>query len=129
MSPRDTESLDDGPHIAVVHSGPDDELAELIELAYELRRGAQTRVVVVSPREPSRRTVLWRDIYPAAPHLHHAELIVTAAGWGAMQDTEHVRDRHRFVPFPRALDDQFARARAAQASRPSVDPGPAAATL
>lgn len=135
--PLDDTRLDDEPHIAVVHSGPDDELGELIDLAHELRRGARTRVVVVSPHRPTAAarwrhvdpSARWRDVYPVAPHLHHAELIVTAAGWGAMQDTEHVRDRHRFVPFPRALDDQFARARAAEAARRAVGTGTAAATL
>jgi hypothetical protein len=26
-----------------------------------------------------------------------------------MAETEALRERHRFVPFPRSLDDQFAR--------------------
>lgn len=108
--------LHDGPHVAVVHSGPPEELSELVELAHELRPDPHARVVVVSPRRPPRLhgSTVWSDIYPVAPHLGHAEVIVTAAGWGAMHDTEHVRDRHRFVPFPRALDDQFARARLAR---------------
>jgi hypothetical protein len=34
---------------------------------------------------------------------------VTAAGFNLMHETAHLRDRHTFVPFERALDDQFAR--------------------
>ena len=129
--PAPGEPLTDGPHIAVVHSGPDDELDDLIELAREHRSAASVRVVVVSPEPPRRipRGTLWRDVYPAAPYLRHAELIVTAAGWGAMHDTGHVRDRHRFVPFPRALDDQYARARAARVAGRVPGPAAAAATL
>ena len=125
------EPLADGRHIAVVHSGPDDELDDLIELARERRSAASVRVVVVSPQPPRRLPggTLWRDVYPATPHLHHAELIVTAAGWGAMHDTGHVRDQHRFVPFPRALDDQYARARAAWVPGRARGPTAAAATL
>jgi hypothetical protein len=101
------------PHVAVVHTGPGNELGELIELAHGVRPGPRVRLVIVSPRRPDRLRAgaVWCDLYPAAPHLHHAEVIVTAAGWAVMQDTEHVRDRHRFVPFPRPLDDQFWRAR------------------
>ena len=125
------EPLHDGPHIAVVHSGPEEELGELIELAHEHRSAASVPVIVVSPDRPARLPggTVWRDVYPVAPHLHHAELIVTAAGWGAMHDTTPVRDRHRFVPFPRALDDQFARASAARRTVPALAPVTVAATL
>jgi hypothetical protein len=53
------------------------------------------------------------------------ELIVDSfpAGFNVMHETASVRERHRFVPLPRALDDQFARA--ASVRRPAVI-GPAA---
>jgi len=125
------ESLHDGPHVVVVHSGPADELDELVELAYEHRPAAAAGVVVVSPVAPAHlpRGAVWRDVYPVGPHLPHAELVVTAAGWGAMHDTARVRDRHRFVPFPRALDDQFARAEAARRAVGVLGPAAVAATL
>jgi hypothetical protein len=56
----------------------------------------------------------WRDVYPAAPHFAHAERLVTAAGWGAIRDGAPFRDKHRYIPYPRALDDQFARAAVAR---------------
>jgi hypothetical protein len=94
-------------HWLVVHSGPDHELDRL--LAHAARA---SRIVVVTPRRPARLPdrAQWRDVYPVAPHLGHAERIVTAAGFNLMQETAHLRDRHTFVPFERALDDQFARA-------------------
>jgi hypothetical protein len=94
------------PHWLVVHSGPQAELDVLLSRASEA-----PRVVVVSPRRPAQLPdgAQWRDVYPVAPHLAHAERIVTAAGFNLMQETAQLRDRHTFVPFERALDDQFAR--------------------
>jgi hypothetical protein len=97
------------PHWLVVHSGPGHELDRLLAHAADA-----PRIVVVTPRRPSAlpRRARWRDVYPVAPHLPYAERIVTAAGFNLMQETAHLRDRHTFVPFERALDDQFARAEA-----------------
>jgi hypothetical protein len=98
--------LVDEPHWLVVHSGPDAELLALLG-----RAAAAPRIVVVSPRRPSRlpARAQWRDVYPVAPHLAHAERIVTAAGFNLVQETAALRERHVRVPFPRALDDQFGR--------------------
>ena len=94
------------PHWLVAHSGPDRELNALIA-----RADRAPRIVVVSPRRPSKlpRHAAWRDVYPVAPHLAHAERIVTAAGFNLMHETRPWRDRHTAVPYARALDDQFAR--------------------
>jgi hypothetical protein len=112
VAPAGTPLLDE-PHWLVVHSGPDHELGRLIELAADA-----PRIVVVSPRRPARlpRRAQWRDVYPVAPHLAHAQRIVTAAGFNLMQETAHLRDRHTFEPFERALDDQFARSGAERAA-------------
>ncbi len=95
------------PHWLVVHSGPEAELATLLEHA-----AGAPRVLVVSPHRPARLPAhaRWSDVYPVAPHLGGAERIVTAAGFNAMHETAPWRERHTFVPFERALDDQFARA-------------------
>lgn len=89
--------LVDEPHWLVVHSGPEHDVEHLIARAHRA-----PKLVVVSPRH--------RDVYPVAPHLPHAERIVSAAGFNVMQEAAPWRERHTFVPFPRALDDQFARA-------------------
>jgi hypothetical protein len=101
------------PHTLVVHSGPEDEVLALAEYARELR--PQDTLVVVAPSRPAGlpRGAVWQDVYPAAPHLPFAELVVTAGGFNAVLDGTPVRERHRVIPFPRPLDDQFARARAA----------------
>jgi hypothetical protein len=97
------EPLAGEPHWLVVHSGPQREIDTLIEHA----RGAP-KLVVVSPRH--------RDVYPVAPHLAHAERVITAAGFNAVHENEPWRERHTMVPFPRALDDQFARAQCGRGS-------------
>ncbi|MDA0183149.1 hypothetical protein OJ997_22760 [Solirubrobacter phytolaccae] len=89
------EPLASQPHTLVVHAGPDHELQQLLALA-------EGNTVVVHPRH--------HDVYPAEPHLAHAERIITGAGFNAMHETEPYRDRHTAVAFPRQLDDQHARA-------------------
>lgn len=85
----------DEPHTLVVHAGPEAELQHLLTHA----RGT---TLVLHPRH--------HDVYPAEPHLAHAEHIITGAGFNAMHETAPYRDRHTAIPFPRALDDQHARA-------------------
>ena len=113
---RTGRPLSRAPHTLVVHSGPDDEIAQLL-------RHAAGHTLVISPRH--------RDVYPIAPHLAHARHIVTAAGFNLMQETAHLRDRHTFIPFARPLDDQFARAATLNAQRSPImsatQPSPAAA--
>lgn len=86
--------LHDGPHTLVVHAGPDHELQQLLAHA----RG---KTLVVHPRH--------LDVYPAEPHLAHADHIITGGGFNAMHETAPYRDRHTAVPLPRELDDQHAR--------------------
>ena len=54
------------------------------------------------------------EIYPVEAHLAHAERIITGAGFNLMHEAAPFRDRHVFTPFPRVLDNQFARAAAAR---------------
>jgi hypothetical protein len=118
--------LTDRPHWLVVHSGPDAELVELAEYASEMRAAERghPRILVIAPHRPQwlPRDAQWCDIHPATPHFANAERIFTAAGFNAMRETSELRDRHRFVPFPRPLDDQYARARHAvlEHDRPPV---------
>ena len=65
-----------------MHSGPQAEIDELLTHA----EGAP-KLIVVSPRH--------RDVYPVAPHLAHAERVITARGFNAMQTRpRRWRDRH-----------------------------------
>jgi hypothetical protein len=103
--------LTDHAHWLVVHCGPDDEVELLTEHAAER---TETRLLVVSPRRPTSLPprARWLDVHPVAPHLAHAERVVTAGGFNAMHETSALRERHVCIPFPRPLDDQFARAAA-----------------
>jgi hypothetical protein len=119
IAPAGAPLLDE-PHWVVVHSGPNHELERLLAHTADA-----PRIVVVSPRRPARlpERAQWRDVYPVAPHLAHAQGIVTAAGFNLMQETAHLRDRHTFVAFERALDDQFARSGAERAAGLAVGHG------
>lgn len=111
----------DGRHWLVVHSGPPDEVEDLLRYAIEMRQheGTDVRIVLVSAVRPpvSAPSLTMIDVYPAWPLFERAERIVTAAGFNVMRQTAPFRSRHRFVPFPRALDDQYTRA--SRARRPA----------
>jgi predicted glycosyltransferase len=95
------EPLSDEPHWLVVHAGPGHELDALIDRA----RGAPELIVITNA-----------EIYPVAPHLSHAERVITGGGFNAVHENARWRERHTIVPFPRALDDQFARAQCGRGS-------------
>ena len=101
------------PRWLVVHSGPEDELDELVAYASEHahRCGSDPQIAVVGP--PPRG----RDLYPAGPLFAGADRIYTAAGFNVMRQLAGMRDRHHVLPFPRRYDDQFERARRARAER------------
>lgn len=104
------------PYWLVVHSGPAEEVRELVEYACELQR--------LATEKPDRTLVATRckielpqgfelvDAYPASPLFPSASRIITAAGFNAMHETAPWRDKHHAVPFARRFDDQYWRAAA-----------------
>jgi len=104
----------EGRHWLVVHSGPPDEVEDLLSYAVEMRAREKqnVRIVLVSAVRPnvSAPSVSMIDVYPAWPLFPHADRIISGAGFNVMRQTEPYRRFHRFVPFPRALDDQYSRA-------------------
>jgi len=93
------------PFSLIVHSGPKEEIEELIEYAREL--GTEPLLVATPcPVDGVERidTDSPADFFPAATR------IVTAAGFNVMLETEPWRDKHHALPFPRRFDDQFLRA-------------------
>ena len=75
-------------------------------------RTSDPHLVLVVPQaldcvEPG---VMRLHAYPARYLFPLAERIVTACGFNAMAETAPYRPIHRFLPMPRALDDQHARA-------------------
>lgn len=104
------------PRWLVVHSGPDGETAELLEYAREQARleGLKPALVLITQvfsgkLRPGERLF---SCYPAAPLFPLADRIISACGFNTMRQTLAYRERHRFLPMPRRLDDQFARAAA-----------------
>jgi hypothetical protein len=108
------EAVEEEPYWLVVHSGPGEEVRELVAYAREL--GAPKELIVA-------------DTVPAAPLFPAAAKIITAAGFNVMLETEQWHAKHVAVPFARRFDDQFVRASRRRKMRLSSAnaPGPAAA--
>jgi len=98
----------------IVHSGPEDEVRELIAYASEL--------LVIENERPEKILVATQcrvqlpsgfeaiDVYPAATMFARATRIISAAGFNVMLESNSHQDKHVVVPFPRRFDDQFRRA-------------------
>ncbi len=103
-----------GPRWLVVHSGPLNEVNELLAYARESAavEGATPTLLLVSPEYHSEggRDVIHLPLYPAFSLFSLADRIISACGFNIMQETTPYRHKHRFVPMPRRFDDQFARA-------------------
>lgn len=104
------------PYWLIVHSGPDDEVRELIAYTEELRRLADiepervlvaTRCTITLPEGFERL-----DAVPATSLFPAATRIISAAGFNVMLETRQWREKHCVVPFARAFDDQYYRAAA-----------------
>lgn len=102
----------------VVHSGPGNEVAELLAYARDLQRmeNRTDPIVVVSPGAAIDLDLLdlggalHVDVYPATRLFARAARIVSGCGFNIMRQTLPHRDRHSYLPLPRRFDDQFARA-------------------
>lgn len=97
----------------IVHSGPAEEVQELINYAVALREVKRTKapVLVATPCDVAMPDDFTRiDAFPATPLFANAACILSAAGFNVMLETEPWRDKHVVLPFARRFDDQFARA-------------------
>ncbi|HET6148924.1 MAG TPA: hypothetical protein VFH68_15410 [Polyangia bacterium] len=97
----------------VVHSGPRQEVAELVAYARDLQRleGDRAPIVVANPqRAPLGDDLLALDLHPATPLFARAARVVSACGFNVMRQMAPYRERHRVLPLPRRYDDQFTRA-------------------
>lgn len=100
----------------IVHSGPADEVHELLGYARELasRAGEAPRMMVATRCAidlPPEVRKLGGSLHQPPPYAAAAR-IISAAGFNVMLETEAWRHKHHVLPFPRRFDDQFARARA-----------------
>jgi hypothetical protein len=105
---------DGRPLWLIVHSGSDEEVAEIVSYADEMRRieGIQARLVLVARAVPSKlpADVCCLDVYPAALLFPTATRVVSACGFNVMRQMTAYREKHRYIPFARRFDDQFKRA-------------------
>jgi hypothetical protein len=99
----------DAPYWLIVHSGPEDEVRELIAYTGELHPPSLV-LVATQCDVPLPQGFERVDAYPASTLYPHAGRIITAAGFNVMLETEPWRDKHAVVPFPRRFDDQYLRA-------------------
>lgn len=104
----------------VVHSGPGDEVGQLLLYAAEMQRieGCNDAILLSSPVEPEPTGIPFRrvDAWPASSWFASAARVITACGFNVMRQMAPWREKHRYLPFPRRLDDQFARAAAARSA-------------
>ncbi|HEX7150034.1 MAG TPA: hypothetical protein VF618_01005 [Thermoanaerobaculia bacterium] len=97
----------------IVHSGPANEVEELIAYTRDLQTVERDRtpVLVATATEPALPPNFHRvEAFPATPLFAEATRIISAAGFNVMLETERWRTKHHVLPFPRRFDDQFARA-------------------
>ena len=90
----------------------------LIAFACEVRRAErdESRLYLVAPARPDELPdgVHYSAIYPAQPLFAAAHRVFSACGFNLMREMRPHRHKHRFLPFARSLDDQYARARLAR---------------
>lgn len=114
LMPASTPTMAIENYWVVVHSGPQDEVRELVQYANELRSIAENppeRVIVISRcTVPLPNGFASQDLYPASQLFPAASRIISAAGFNVMLETEPWRAKHHVVPFARKFDDQYSRA-------------------
>jgi hypothetical protein len=124
VEPVETAAMSGPGAWLVVHSGPDAEILELVAYARELAafEGRSPPLTLVSPRRPAAlpAEIAHLDVYPVWPLFPSAERIITAAGFNAVRQLAPWRERHRMLPFPRTLDDQFTRAARTRRATPGT---------
>jgi hypothetical protein len=102
-------------HWLVLHSGPDDEVDDLITYAKHIRdiEQKQNPLLLVTPSAINKWThqpVKHIRYYPAQTLMPHVEKIITACGFNTMRQATVYRNKHHFFPFARRFDDQYFRA-------------------
>ncbi len=110
------QSLPDGRAFwLIAHSGPRQEVSELIAYALEQRRieAADAVIAVASfdPPSPLPEYCIPIAAAPLAGWYARAQRIFGAAGFNFVDETAGFRNKRVLLPFPRRFDDQFERAR------------------
>jgi len=102
------------PMWLIAHSYPVDEVLQLYDYAQDLAKVQNKNysfvIISSSPIEGISSQVLQLNIFPAYPFFIYADRIFTGCGFNSMKQTETIKEKHSFIPFPRRFDDQFQRA-------------------
>jgi hypothetical protein len=108
----------------IVHSGPSDEINDLLGYARDCAEaeGHRPRLVLLAPHRPPDLPpdVVHAGPYPAWPLFARAARVISAAGFNVVRQMAPWRSKHLMLPFPRRWDDQFTRA--ARTRRPPAVP-------
>ena len=102
-------------HWLILHSGPDEEVDDLITYAKQIREIEQKQnpLLLVTPSAINKWThqpVTHIRYYPAQNLMSHVDKIITACGFNTMRQANVYRNKHHFFPFARRFDDQYFRA-------------------
>jgi hypothetical protein len=114
LTPALTERVAAESFWLIVHSGPEEEVLELVAYAENLRDLADVRPerIVVASRCSVSLPIGFEatDEVPVTHLFPSAARIISAAGFNVMCETAAWADKHHVVPFPRRFDDQYLRA-------------------
>jgi hypothetical protein len=102
-------------HWLILHSGPEEEINDLINYAKQIRNieHKHNPFLLVTPStidKWSQKQVIHKRLFPAHRLMPHVEKIITACGCNTMRQARQFRDKHHFFPFTRCFDDQYFRA-------------------
>lgn len=102
-------------HWLVLHSGPDEEVDDLVTYAKQIRdiEQKQNPLLLVTPSAINKwahQPVRHLRYYPAQLLMPHVDKIITACGFNTLRQAKAFRHKHHFFPFARRFDDQYFRA-------------------
>jgi predicted glycosyltransferase len=92
----------------VVHSGPIEELRQLIAIAREGMAPGDD-LAAITPWVAHETGCPCFEYYPAANIVECAARVISGAGYNIIADMMYRRGRHIAIPFPRRYDDQHGR--------------------
>lgn len=109
--PQLMEILRKKPTWLVVHSGPQEEVEQLVELAETDMAGRNGQIAAALPREEGYPGVFSFRFFPASLLYPHVHRVVTGAGYNCIAETEPYRRKHLGLAFSRRYDEQEERLR------------------
>lgn len=101
--------LNPRPRWMIVHSGWDDELQALYDMAKDDARKEEVKpyIFLVNPHSDPFPEVPSYQFFPAYPIFPYVDRLYSGAGFNTMKQAEGFEGVHRVLPFVRRYDDQF----------------------